>query len=72
LVLSGLHTHAAFAELFDDFVMGYGFADHSVWRINEREFGKISEKDLTVKDFSCPEALGRVARSYVKVTLKFG
>ncbi len=34
----------------------------SVWRINKREFGKISEKDLTVKDFSCPEVLGGVAR----------
>jgi len=24
-----------------------------VWRINERECAKISEKYLTVKDFSC-------------------
>jgi hypothetical protein len=23
------HLHAAFAELFDDFVVRYGFADHS-------------------------------------------
>ena len=30
--------------------MGDCFTDHSLWRINEREFGKISEKDLTVKD----------------------
>jgi len=52
--------------------MGNSLADHSVWRINKREFGKISEKDLTVKDFSCPEALDGVYRSYVKVTLKFG
>ena len=31
--------------------------------INKREFGKISEKDLTVKDFSWPEALGGVYRT---------
>jgi len=29
---------------------------------NEREFGKIREKDLTVKDFSGSEALGGVYR----------
>ncbi len=34
----------------------------NVWKIKGREFGKISEKDLTVKDFSCPEALGGVSR----------
>ena len=56
------NTHAAFTELLEDFVMRYGFANHNVRGINKREFGKISEKDLTVKDFSCPEALGGVAR----------
>jgi hypothetical protein len=45
------HSHATTAKLFKDFIMGYSFANHSVGRINEREFGKISEKDLTVKDF---------------------
>ena len=33
-------TDAAFAKFSDDFVIEYGFADHPVWRINEREFGK--------------------------------
>ncbi len=40
--------------------MGNCFADHGLWRINEREFGKISEKDLTVKDFSGLEASGKI------------
>jgi len=47
--------------------VGDGLAYHSLWRINEREFGKISEKDLTVKD-----SVGGVYGSFVKVALKFG
>jgi len=35
------------------------------------ELRKISEKDLTVKDFGCPEALCEGFQLYVKFTLKF-
>ena len=52
-------TNAAFAELFKDFVVGYSFAYHSFLRINEREFGKIREKGLTVKDFQPNRSTGR-------------
>ena len=52
-------SHSTLANLREDFVVGYGFTDHSVWRINDREFQKISEKDLTVKDFKQPRRIDR-------------
>jgi len=47
-----------------------GFADHVLEHIFE--VNKISEKNLTVKDFQQTEALIGVSRSFVKVALKFG
>ncbi len=45
-----------------------GFANHSIIKCELKgEVRKVSEKNLTVKDFGCPEALGGV---YRRVTLK--
>ena len=50
-VLGFVHHSHATTKLFKDFIVGYSFADHSVWRISEIEFGKISKRYLIFKDF---------------------